>query len=633
MVQVILSRLTGSPNANFALKVWPVGELIQYFTGHWQMFLVFGVLAFAMLAFFREWLPPDMVAMFSLGLILLPGILGSDAAILDKEHLLGAFSNAAPLTIACMFVLSAGLEKSGCIRALGVGFRRVSGVNELRVLVILMVTGAVLSAFVNNTPVVVVFLPIVLSLARSSELKSSRLLIPLSFACILGGTCTLTGTSTNLIIDGKAQELGLEPFSMFELTKLGVIYAAIGCVYMLTVGRKLLPARDSQIIELTSLEEREFLTQVIVQPGSPMAGRTLPETLFKEIKEARVVEVRRRGTPLDTPLNELVIEERDRILISVHGEEFQELKDTDGLLLTSYQNLKLETLERRPALLMEGIIGPQSRMIGKSLKELKFRQRFGVLILGIHRQSGEFRKNFEDVRIHAGDSLLIEGPRQAIARVQGEKDFVSLSEPPEKPIRRGKVLLATGITLGFVIAATISSQPIVVLALLAALAMLATRCLDPADAYNSVSWNIIFLIIGMLGVGKAMEVTGGAQLLADGVMAVFGDSSPVVVLAAIYLLSSILTELISNNAVAVLLTPIVISIAMALGVDARPFIVAIMFGCSASFATPIGYQTNTYVYGAGGYRFSDFLKVGVPLNLILWLVATWLIPQFWPFSG
>ena len=621
----------GSPNANFSLKVGPVGELIQYFSVHWQMFLVFGVLVFAMLAFFREWLPPDMVAMFSLGIILLPGLFGGDAAVLGKEDLLGAFSNAAPLTIACMFVMSAGLEKSGCIRALGAGFRKVAGVKELRVLVILMVTGAVLSAFVNNTPVVVVFLPIVLSLARSSELKASRLLIPLSFACILGGTCTLTGTSTNLIIDGKAQELGLEPFTMFELTKLGVIYAAIGFVYMLTVGRKLLPARDSQVIDLSNLEEREFLTQVIVQPGSPMAGRTLTETLFKEIKEARVVEVRRRGTPLDTPLDELVIEERDRILISVHGEGFQELKDTDGLLLTAYQNLKLETLERRPALLMEGIIGPQSRMIGKSLKELKFRQRFGVLILGIHRQSGEFRKNFEDVRIHAGDSLLIEGPQQAIARVQGEKDFVSLSEPPEKPIRKGKVLLAAGITLGFVIAATASSQPIVILALLAALAMLATGCLDPADAYSSVSWNIIFLIIGMLGVGKAMEVTGGAQLMADGVMAVFGDSSPVVVLAAVYLLSSILTELISNNAVAVLLTPIIISIALALGVDARPFIVAMMFGCSASFATPIGYQTNTYVYGAGGYKFSDFLRVGVPLNLILWLVATWLIPKFWPF--
>lgn len=607
--------------------------MIHWLAANWQMCLVFGVLIFAMLAFFREWMAPDMVAMFSLGIVLLPSLFGDGAAILGKDELLGAFSNAAPLTIACMFVISAGLEKAGCIRVLGVAFRKAAGsTSELRVLVVLMVTGAVLSAFVNNTPVVVVFLPIVLSLARSSELKASRLLIPLSFACILGGTCTLTGTSTNLIIDGKAQELGIEPFTMFELSKLGIVYAAVGFVYMLTVGRKLLPKHESVTTDLSQLEEREFLTQVIVQGDSPMVGKTLPETLFKEVKEARVIEVRRRGNPLDTSLDELKIAAGDRILISIHGEEFQDLRETEGLRMTAYQNLKLETLERRPSMMMEGIIGPQSRLLGKSLRELKFRQRFGVLILGIHRQSGEFRRNFDDVRIHAGDSLLIEGPRAAIIRVQEEKDFISLSGPPESSVRKGKALLAAGITVGFVIAASTTGQPIVVLALLAALAMLATRCLDPADAYAAVSWNIIFLIIGMLGVGKAMEVTGGAAAMADGVMAVFGGSSPVVVLAAVYILSSTLTEMISNNAVAVLLTPIVIGIAAALGVEARPFIVAMMFGCSASFATPIGYQTNTYVYGAGGYKFSDFLKVGVPLNLILWGVATVLIPVFWPFS-
>ena len=256
-----------------------------------------------------------------------------------------------------------------------------------------------------------------------------------------------------------------------------------------------------------------------------------------------------------------------------------------------------------------------------------------MLILGIHRQSGEFRRNFDDVKIHSGDTLLIEGPPQAIARVKNEKDFVSLSETSEPSIRKGKSLIAALITLAFVIAASVSGQPIFVVALLASIAMLATRCIDPSDAYNSVSWNIIFLIIGMLGIGKAMEVTGGAQFIADGVLNIFGESpKPVIILAVVYLLSSILTELISNNAVAVLLTPIVVGISETLGIDARPLIVAMMFGCSASFATPIGYQTNTYVYGAGGYKFSDFVKVGVPLNLILWLVATIMIPIFWPFN-
>lgn len=606
--------------------------LIEFFQDPlFQRTFVFVVLGFAVLAFFREWLAPDMVAIFSLGLVLAAGIL-------SKDELLGAFSNPAPITIACMFILSAGLERSGCIDIMGRAFRKVAGDSELRVLVVLMVTGAVLSAFVNNTPVVVVFLPIILRLAKTTDLKASRLLIPLSFACILGGTCTLTGTSTNLIIDGQAQAFNLEPFTMFELTKLGIVYAAVGFVYMLTVGRKLLPVRESVATSIADMQEREFLTQVIVQPDSPLVGSTLTETLHKEIREARVLEVRRRGVPLTDPLDTLIIDERDRILISVHGEDFEDLKDTEGLRLTAYQNLKLETLERRPAVLMEGIIGPQSPLVGRTLRSLQFRQRFGVLILGIHRQGGDFRRNFEDVHLHPGDTLLLEGPERAIDRVQDQQDFVSLTTRREKDIRPEKAWFAAAITAGFVLMASLTSVPIVVLAFLAAVAMLASRCLQPHQAYASVQWNIIFLIIGMLGVGKAMEVTGGAALLADGVMAVFGNYHPTVILAAVYLLSSILTELISNNAVAVLLTPIVIKIAASidfagqLGVDARPFIVAMMFGCSASFATPIGYQTNTYVYGAGGYKFSDFPKIGVPLNLILWLVATALIPIFWPFK-
>ncbi len=604
----------------------------SYLPANFELVILFSVLVFAVLAFFKEWLPPDMVAMFSFGIILVAGIL-------DKEHVLAAFSNPAPLTIACMFVLSAGLEKSGCIDIMGRWFAKVAGDTELRVLVVLMVTGAVLSAFVNNTPVVVVFLPIVLALARTSDLKASRLLIPLSFASILGGTCTLTGTSTNLIIDGVATDNGLKPFTMFELTKLGIVYAVVGFVYMLTVGRKLLPQRESMASSLSLEREREFLTQVIVMEDSPIIGKTLPESLLKEIENARILEVRRRGNSLETPLNELVIDKNDRILISVHGEEFQDLKETDGLRLASYKNLKLETLERRPAILMEGIIGPQSELVGKSLKELRFRQRFGVLILGVHRQSGNYRKNFEDVRLQFGDTLLIEGPENAIERVQREQDFVSLTLTRRKTIRKRKAWIGAAITTGFVIGASSGVMPIFMVALIAALAMLATKCLEPADAYGAVQWSIIFLIIGMLGVGKAMEVTGGAQMIADGVMSIFGSSHPVIILGAVYLLSSILTELISNNAVAVLLTPIVISIAAGIeyagqmGVDARPFIVAMMFGCSASFATPIGYQTNTYVYGAGGYKFSDFPKVGVPLNLLLWIIATLLIPLFWPFKA
>ncbi|MEM7387650.1 MAG: SLC13 family permease, partial [Verrucomicrobiota bacterium] len=469
-------------------------------------------------------------------------------------------------------------------------------------------------------------------LARSTDLKSSRLLIPLSFASILGGTCTLTGTSTNLVIDGQAQALGLQPFTMFELTPLGLVYAAIGFVYMLTIGRKLLPSRESPGMNTIEAKKRHFLTQVMIQEDSPLVGKTLTDTLIKTFPEARILEIRRQGVVQTTPLNELTLEAFDRIRLTVHGASFEDFKQTGGVAFSGGKELKLSELENETLKLMEGIVGPRSRLDGKTLKELNFRQRFGVIILAVHRKGVDLRKKMEDVRLRSGDTLIVEGRVDSINRLQEEMDFVSITEPPKREVRPGKGKIAALITIAFIMGATFKTYPIAMLAILAAGLLLLTRCLEPREAYRSVQWNIIFLLFGMLALGKAMETSGGAETIAVTVERIFGNSSPVVILAVIYLLSSILTELISNTAVAALITPIVIKIAANIDVDPRPFVVAIMFGCSASFATPIGYQTNTYVYGAGGYKFTDFPKVGVPLNLILWLVATMLIPVFWPFK-
>jgi len=602
---------------------------------------MYGILVLVVVAFFREWGSPDIVALAAMGAVLLLGLLPLQDQIIEGEivarGVLSVFSNGAPITIACMFVLSAGLERTGAIDAMGKFFSKVAGKSELRVMLVMMTMVAVLSAFVNNTPIVVVFLPIVLAHARVMNLRASKLLIPLSFASILGGTCTLTGSSTNLIIDGVSQEYGQMAFGMFELTKLGIIYAVIGFLYLIFVGRKLLPNRQLLSELIDSDVSREVLTQFQVEPGSELVGKTLVETLLKRYPKCHVLEVRRRGRTLPTALDELVINEKDRLLITVHGEAVKELREDGGVRFAGQDELNLTQLETRELKLLEGIVGPRSTMVGKTLQEVGFRRNFGINVLAIHRQGENLQKDFNSVKLAFGDTLFMEGPPEAFSRLQSQKDFVSISESPEITVNPKKVWIGAAIALAFVLGASFKVLGIPALAILVALAMILLRCVTAQQAYEAVQWNIVFLIFGMLSLGLAMEQTGAAQQLVNGLMAVFGDFSPFVILAVVYLLSSTLTELISNNAVAALLTPIIIGMAGKvsylgeLGVDPRPFIVAMMFGCSASFATPIGYQTNTYVYGAGGYKFTDFPKIGIPLNLLLWIVAFFLIPIFWPF--
>ncbi|MBN2529931.1 MAG: SLC13 family permease [Deltaproteobacteria bacterium] len=602
----------------------------------WQQWVVFAVIISVFALFLKGRWPVELVALLGCAVLLLTGIL-------SPSQLLGSFSNPAPVTIGALFILSASLDRTGIIATMGGWFNRKAKGSERRALVMIMLIGTPVSAFVNNTPIVVILLPVLLAFCRNSGVKPSRLLMPLSFATILGGTCSMAGTSTNLLVDGIARSSGIPPFHLFAIAPLGIMFVLVGSVYLWLVAPKLLPQRDTLSTLLDTTFDRKYLLLAMVPIGSRFINSSPLSIIEGKSQTMRILEIRRKGKVLKEALFEIVLEEGDQLLIRTGKSGVAQLRQFSGLRMgldSTDDGDDLAAIEEQEAVILEGMIGPNSRLRGRTLAGISFRSNYSTIVLAVHREGRNIMKSLDQLRLQFGDTLLVEGARDGIDRLKAERDFIALSEPAVREYRLKKSKLAlTGMGL-FVLLAMFDFKWIGLnaenlsttgAAFLAAVFVVATGCLTPRQAYESIDWRILLLIVGMLSIGSAMSATGAAHTLATAVGDIFASFGPWVLLAVVYLMTNIMTEMISNNAVAVVMTPIAIQIADAADVSPIPLIVAVMFGASASFSTPIGYQTNTYVFGAGGYLFKDFVKVGLPLNILLWITATALIPVFWPF--
>ena len=589
-----------------------------------EISMVLALLLSSVYLFTKESMPPDLIALLVLSALMVTGLV-------TPEEGLAGFSNPATITIAAMFVLSAGISQTQMIELLGLQMERLIRKGYLLALGVMMVTVGIISAFINNTATVALLIPVVLSVCRTTKLSPAKLLMPLSFASLLGGMCTLMGTSTNILISTLAQEAGMKPFTLFEFLPLGLALCAISIFFFLTFGHKILPEQASKDLA-SNFEMAEYLTEVEILDHSESVNKSIAEAPLLKALDVDIVHIERAGVETDqSPVAERILKAGDTLLIRCDLNELKRIEKREGIALKSKRDWDDQTLDTEEIALVEVVVAPRASQVGQTLEHADFPARYQALVLAL-RQHGDLQHHsLLTSRISAGTAILLKVRREQLASLKADPDFVVVSELDLIRASRGHSLKAGFILLAVLASAAAGWLPITVTAVVGAVAMCLTGVINLDQAYRAIEWKVLMLLVGLLPLGTAMQKTGAADLLAANLVGTLGLFGPVALLSGLFLMTSCMTALMSNTATAALLTPIAISAASSLQIDPRPLLVAVTFGASTAFMTPMGYQTNLMIYSAGRYEFKDFLRVGAPLNLACWLMATLLIPYLWPF--